>query len=624
MISVELHEVSLDEDPVYEALSYEWGEKSGSIPIQCGTHCLLVTPNLWEAMQRLRLKDEKRTLWIDAVCINQRDRVEQSQQVMLMRRIYQEATAVTMWIGKENENRKTPEGFEKIIALSGIWDDLCHLPAWSLVNYLEDNVAAINASDFLSKLAPLFVENDDIEEGYYVLDDLFERNYFTRGWIVQEMVLGMRTGIVICGAQKCLWPQWQKALWVMNLVTFMNNNPSSFPPNDIVSQSALSIGLTMQKSLLEGLFSQVNVDAIRPGTQHADVASSWDLAIAIPLMASFQTTNPRDKVYAALGFIRSQQRHGLVPDYNLSVQEVYLQAAHRIVLDSGPTVVFDSSLSRPMDKTTPKLPSWVPDWTKAPKGRVRCRQFMEFPILNTVELADPKLAGASLFLDGCVCDRVSNRFHVDMRDTDAIYQCLKTLAETLAASRGAGGIFDHYPLASATDADSGHEEVSYLHAFWLAITFCSYEDMSHSRNREAISYLAWQLVGDMEHLKEYLPESLQEGVQEWATKRETEGGRFDLQVCSQLHGSVENEFACDLVLTGRGFLGVTNSLKAMEAESLVVVKLGGVSELRLLLQRQDPKSSGTYYEYVDVLEIVDLDEVMGSIGGLQRERLEVR
>jgi len=443
---------------------------------------------------------------------------------MLMRRIYQEATAVTMWIGKENENRKTPEGFEKIIALSRIWDDLCRLPSWSLVNYLEDNVAAINVSDFLSKLAPLFAEDDDPDEAYYVLDDLFERTYFTRGWIVQEMVLGMRTGIVICGAQKCLWPQWQKALWVMNLVTFMNNNPSCFPPNGTISQVALSIGLTMQKSALEGLFSQVNVDAIRPGTQHADVASSWDLAIAIPLMASFQTTNPRDKVYAALGFVRSQQRHGLVPDYNLSVQEVYLQAAHRIVLDSGPTVVFDSSLSRPVDKTTPKLPSWVPDWTKAPKDRVRCRQFMEFSILNTVELADPKLAGASLFLNGCVCDRVSKRLHVDMRDTDAIYQRLKTLVEMLAASRGAGGIFDHYPLASATDPDSGREEVSYLHAFWLAITFCSYEDMSRPRNREAISYLAWQLVGDMEHLKEY-PESLQEvyrsGLQ---SERPKEGG----------------------------------------------------------------------------------------------------
>jgi len=62
MISVELYEVSLDKGPVYEALSYEWGEKSGSIPIRCGAHCLLVTPNLWETMQRLRLKDEKRTL----------------------------------------------------------------------------------------------------------------------------------------------------------------------------------------------------------------------------------------------------------------------------------------------------------------------------------------------------------------------------------------------------------------------------------------------------------------------------------------------------------------------------------------------------------------------------------
>lgn len=47
-----------------------------------------VTKNLHAALLRLRLEQEPRTLWVDAMCINQDDVAEKSFQVALMSDIY--------------------------------------------------------------------------------------------------------------------------------------------------------------------------------------------------------------------------------------------------------------------------------------------------------------------------------------------------------------------------------------------------------------------------------------------------------------------------------------------------------------------------------------------------------
>ncbi|KAF2870570.1 heterokaryon incompatibility protein-domain-containing protein, partial [Massariosphaeria phaeospora] len=99
MLSFEIHEVDLSHNPSYEALSYEWKDKSGTIPVRCHDRRLLVTPNLKAALEKLRLKKKKRTLWIDGICINQADVEERNQQVHLMTDIYRKAEKVLMWLG---------------------------------------------------------------------------------------------------------------------------------------------------------------------------------------------------------------------------------------------------------------------------------------------------------------------------------------------------------------------------------------------------------------------------------------------------------------------------------------------------------------------------------------------
>jgi hypothetical protein len=103
-----LTQVSLDENPVYEALSYTWeleddlSDNRVHHTILCEGQTLSAAPNLFAALKRLRgVAEERRTLWIDALCINQRDNAERSQQVQIMDVVYSKAERVVVWLGEE-------------------------------------------------------------------------------------------------------------------------------------------------------------------------------------------------------------------------------------------------------------------------------------------------------------------------------------------------------------------------------------------------------------------------------------------------------------------------------------------------------------------------------------------
>jgi hypothetical protein len=96
----DLIHVSLYDKPKYVALSYAWGDLRDTEMITIGQSSVPVTKYLYSALEHLRYNNEEvRTIWIDALCINQRDNDEKSWQVQLMREIYQRATSVTIWLG---------------------------------------------------------------------------------------------------------------------------------------------------------------------------------------------------------------------------------------------------------------------------------------------------------------------------------------------------------------------------------------------------------------------------------------------------------------------------------------------------------------------------------------------
>ncbi len=88
----------------YEALSYVWGDPRETLPIYVDEEQFLVTANLHAALLRLRDHSFKRIIWVDAICIDQKNLEEQGQQVQLMAKIYSNAHCVIVWLGKKTED----------------------------------------------------------------------------------------------------------------------------------------------------------------------------------------------------------------------------------------------------------------------------------------------------------------------------------------------------------------------------------------------------------------------------------------------------------------------------------------------------------------------------------------
>ncbi|KAF2802208.1 HET-domain-containing protein, partial [Mytilinidion resinicola] len=125
-------EADLDDNPVYEALSYTWQKDQsgflevvslssrigkvakqweklsnigvGNETIICNDQYLKVTPNLHDALLHLRRRSRRRTaIWIDAICIDQSNVHERNAQVNMMGRIFDSARQVVVWLGKATE-----------------------------------------------------------------------------------------------------------------------------------------------------------------------------------------------------------------------------------------------------------------------------------------------------------------------------------------------------------------------------------------------------------------------------------------------------------------------------------------------------------------------------------------
>ncbi|KAF7553046.1 hypothetical protein G7Z17_g3902 [Cylindrodendrum hubeiense] len=82
----------------YEALSYAWSQGPPDKTIKVNGQQVSVGANLHNALQTLRLTS-RRTLWVDAICINLADMDERNNQANMMPYIYSRAEKVLAWLG---------------------------------------------------------------------------------------------------------------------------------------------------------------------------------------------------------------------------------------------------------------------------------------------------------------------------------------------------------------------------------------------------------------------------------------------------------------------------------------------------------------------------------------------
>lgn len=96
---------SLMHKEYYQALSYEWRDTGDEDPnITVNGSSVRIRENLHEALKQIRDAAEDLFLWIDALCINQTNLGEESQQVGLMGEIFGCANCVIAWLGIQKDD----------------------------------------------------------------------------------------------------------------------------------------------------------------------------------------------------------------------------------------------------------------------------------------------------------------------------------------------------------------------------------------------------------------------------------------------------------------------------------------------------------------------------------------
>jgi hypothetical protein len=168
---IPLAQVPLDE---YDALSYVWGDEKNPDFIDLCESRFPVTRNLAEVLRHLRFPNSERMLWVDALCINQKDEKEKKAQVYSMHRIYNLARSVIAWLGPSNEDSR--------------------LAFWAMDSIQKEGKTPI------SQVMAFRIGDQETHNGYDPFKELMDRPYWSRAWIVQEMMFA-RSLFIQCGSE---------------------------------------------------------------------------------------------------------------------------------------------------------------------------------------------------------------------------------------------------------------------------------------------------------------------------------------------------------------------------------------------------------------------------------------
>ena len=276
----------LDEvECTYEALSYAWGDTNSlSSSIEFPKGSLQITNNLDVALRQLRSETEKRTLWIDAICINQRDDTEKGHQITLMGEIYRKATVVIMWLGQSTVH--TPFGLE-------------------ILSFLTGDEPFDNNVPWKCRSPELLCEG---------LKDVLHRDYFNRVWVVQEIALARRVQLCIGNHQIC-WKRGSRAYMFLNRMKLAEISPQW--------EQAGLVAITM-RPLLEVLEHMV-----MNTSQQIERRTRNDVLDYIHNLRHRQATDPRDMIFGLLALDPETLGPDFQPDYRLSKEEVFLRFSNR-------------------------------------------------------------------------------------------------------------------------------------------------------------------------------------------------------------------------------------------------------------------------------------------------------
>jgi hypothetical protein len=287
-IRCSLSTVSLDDGASYEALSYVWGDSRSARQIFIDGLPACVTDSLETALRYLRYVSRPRVLWIDAICINQRDIPERNIQVIHMGAVYKLASRVIAWLGEEDMySNLACDTFESLPTdVKMHWDPR---------------------------------KNDTFEEtlldSYHrvAMQSLFDRPWWYRVWTVQESILG-KDLFLVCGHRE-----------------MSANMLGAIGTNYAQHLGTCCRGFLWNQDEDAALFKIMDILVTLSIWRRASRRELLDL---LAKFRSRHCTDPRDKVYGLLGLCVGDERNLVVPDYSMPVSFVYEHVALKIIESS--------------------------------------------------------------------------------------------------------------------------------------------------------------------------------------------------------------------------------------------------------------------------------------------------
>ncbi|KAK8036965.1 heterokaryon incompatibility protein-domain-containing protein [Apiospora marii] len=333
--------------PHYAALSYVWGDAKVTEEIRVDGEPFQATKNLALALRQFResyAKEDGETLhlWADAVCINQQDLPERGQQVAMMGLIYTTAHWVISWLGPSED--ATEPGFALIKACAR------HVEGVREKNgvYPESDVA-MDTSDleFLGGNREFYEQTTDRyarNKAWNAIDDLKRNVYWTRVWIVQEIVLARRpdANILFCGRHSLSFQQ----LADFNL--FAARSLAQKPLKPPFFDQRVWDWVVKDQDLTAGFIMYVH------GLRDFRTRGEYRL---IPLInTSCRSTDPRDAVFGLAGLFGGE----IVPDYSKGVADVFRECVATVLRLKNYRGFFSFAGLIREHRDVSEFPSWVP------------------------------------------------------------------------------------------------------------------------------------------------------------------------------------------------------------------------------------------------------------------------
>jgi len=171
-IHCELRQTSLAKTPrpLYHTVSYVWGDVTAKSTIYLSGRRVEFGASAEQVLRRFRFKHRDRILWIDAVCINQSDVRERSQQIAMMDDIYSGSAHNLIWLGEDDGMMA-----RALVALDAVVEDARRETQGFI--HLRKMLRGDHA-DIRYAQVPLAVGNDVIDDVLLVYDTA----WFQRLW----------------------------------------------------------------------------------------------------------------------------------------------------------------------------------------------------------------------------------------------------------------------------------------------------------------------------------------------------------------------------------------------------------------------------------------------------------